>query len=198
MRPAPDCCYTTADAVAARPRTASRMNSLTVPAIDAQQQHRVCDETLRCLQRAERLFRLGHRPIPVLFDLTGRAAGMYRVAAGRAVIRYNPFIFALDFEQGLHTTVPHEVAHYITDRLYGIRHVRPHGTQWRAVMQALGVEARASGRFDLSGLPLRRQRRFDYRCICRRHRLSSCRHNRVVAGRARYHCRHCGGELVAA
>lgn len=173
------------------------MSSLTVPAIDAQQQHRVCEETQRCLRQAERLFRLPHRPIAVLFDLSGRAAGMYRVAAGRAVIRYNPFIFARDFEQGLRTTVPHEVAHYLTDRLYGIRNVRPHGPQWRQVMQALGAEARATGHFDLAGLPVRRQRRFDYRCSCRQHRLSTCRHNRVLGGRARYHCCHCGGELVA-
>jgi SprT protein len=170
---------------------------MTVTPIDEQQQQQVCRETLACLQRAERLFTLGHKPIPVLFDLGGRAAGMYRVDRRRAVIRYNPYIFARHFEYGLQTTVPHEVAHYITDRLYGLAHVRPHGREWRAVMRALGVEARATGRMDLDGLPLRRQRRFTYRCACTTHRLSACRHNRVTAGRARYHCRACGGELVA-
>jgi SprT protein len=170
---------------------------MTATPIDDQQQQQVCRETLACLQRAERLFRLGHKPIPVLFDLTGRAAGMYRVERRRAVIRYNPYIFARHFEHGLQTTVPHEVAHYITDRLYGLAHVRPHGREWRAVMQALGVEARATSTIDLEGLPLRRQRRFTYRCACTTHRLSACRHNRVTAGHARYHCRACGGELVA-
>ncbi len=173
------------------------MSQVTVIAIDAQQRQQVCAETLACLQRAERLFSLAHRPIPVLFDLSGRAAGMYRVARGRAVIRYNPYIFARHFDHGLGTTVAHEVAHYITDRLYGLRRVRPHGREWRAIMQALGVEARATSRFDLSGVPLRRQRRFSYRCDCTTHQLSSCRHNRVTAGRARYHCRACGRELVA-
>jgi SprT protein len=174
------------------------MHTLTAAAIDALQQQQVRQATLACLRRAENLFRLGHQPVPVLFDLTGRAAGMYRVRRRQAVIRYNPYIFARDFDHGLQTTVPHEVAHYITDRLYGLAHVRPHGREWRAVMQALGAPARATCSLDLSGLPLRRQRRFAYSCACTTHQLSSCRHNRVTAGRARYYCRSCGSELVAA
>jgi len=170
---------------------------MTAVALDVQGQQRVRRETLACLQRAEHLFSLGHRPIPVLFDLAGRAAGMYRVRRREAVIRYNPYIFARHFDHGLQTTVPHEVAHYITDRLYGIARVRPHGREWRAVMQALGAAAQATCRLDLDGLPLRRQRRFRYRCACSTHELSACRHNRVDSGRARYYCRTCGGELTA-
>ncbi len=174
------------------------MHTLTVEAIDQPQRQQVYAATLACLQRAERLFRLGHQPIPVLFDLRGRAAGMYRVARRQAVIRYNPYIFARYFEHGLQTTVPHEVAHYLTDRLYGLAQVRPHGKEWRGVMQALGAEPRATTCFDLSGIPLRRQRRVAYRCDCSVHQLSTCRHNRVAAGTARYYCRSCGGELAMA
>jgi len=173
------------------------MRAVTATKIDAHQQLQVCHETLACLQRAERLFSLGHKPIPVLFDLVGRAAGMYRVARREVVIRYNPYIFARHFDHGLQTTVPHEVAHYITDRLYGIAYVRPHGREWQSVMRVLGAEARATSCMDLTGLPLRRQRRFAYRCACTTHQLSTVRHNRVTSGRARYHCRTCGSELVA-
>ncbi|MFZ0469353.1 MAG: SprT-like domain-containing protein [Thiogranum sp.] len=173
------------------------MPALTAASIGERQRTQVCSATLDCLQRAERLFNLGHKPIPVRFDLSGRAAGMYRVARREAVIRYNPYIFARYFEHGLQVTVPHEVAHYITDRLYGIAHVRPHGREWRAVMQALGAQPRASARFDLSGIPQRRHRRFGYACDCDTHQLSTCRHNRIVAGKARYYCRGCGAELVA-
>lgn len=170
---------------------------MTATALDARRQHQVCRETLACLQRAECVFDLRHKPIPVLFDLAGRAAGMYRVKRREAVIRYNPYIFARHFEHGLSTTVPHEVAHYITDRLYGIARVAPHGREWRTVMQALGAPAQASCNLDLEGLPLRRQRRYRYRCACRTHELSACRHNRIGSGRARYFCRACGGELIA-
>lgn len=171
---------------------------MSAAALDVDRQARVRRETLACLQRAERLFDLRHEPIPVLFDLAGRAAGMYRVRRREAVIRYNPHIFARHFEHGLQTTVPHEVAHYITDRLYGLARVAPHGREWRGVMQALGAPAQASCRLDLAGVPMRRQRRYAYSCACRRHELSACRHNRVGSGRARYFCRACGGELVAA
>jgi SprT protein len=174
------------------------VHTLTVEAIDLRQRQEVCAATFACLRRAERLFRLAHQPIPVLFDLHGRAAGMYRVRRRQAVIRYNPYVFARYFEHGLQTTVPHEVAHYITDRLHGLAHVRPHGKEWRGVMQALGAEPHATTCFDLSGMPFRRQRRVAYRCDCSAHQLSTCRHNRVARGTARYYCRSCGGELVMA
>lgn len=157
----------------------------------------VLGETGRWLTHAEDSFQLPHKPIPVRFDLQGRAAGMYRVQGRESIIRYNPYIFARYFEHGIGVTVPHEVAHYITDRVWGMKRVRPHGPEWCSVMQTFGVEPSASARFDLEGLPVRRQRRYDYRCECDTHRLSSCRHNRVIAGSARYHCRRCGAALVA-
>lgn len=173
------------------------MSALIIEPIDKAQREQVCAETLACLRRAESLFELKHRPIEIRFDLQGRAAGMYRVRRRQQVIRYNPYLFARYFEHGLDTTVPHEVAHYVTDRLYGLAHVRPHGREWKTVMLALGAEPRATARFDLEGMPLRRQRRFSYRCDCSTHQLSACRHNKITSGRARYHCRACGTQLVA-
>ena len=170
---------------------------LTAEVISDGQREQISAQTLACLRRAEALFDLSHQPIPVHFDLRGRAAGMYRVTRQSAVIRYNPFIFARYFEHGLQVTVPHEVAHYVTDRVYGLPHVRPHGGEWQSIMRQLGVEPRATAYFDLSGLPIRRQRRFTYQCDCDTHELSACRHNRVNQGRARYHCRQCGSVLVA-
>jgi len=171
---------------------------MSIEPLDAPQQRRVRAATLECLQRAEKLLELGHRPIPVSFDLHGRAAGMYRVNRRKALIRYNPYIFSRYFEHGLQATIPHEVAHYITDRLFGLANVRPHGHEWQSVMRVLGAEPRASARLDLTGIPVRRQRRFAYRCGCRVHQLSSCRHKRVARGAARYHCRQCGMELEPA
>ena len=171
---------------------------LTAEVINDGQRRQICAQTLQCQRRAEALFDLSHKPLPVHFDLRGRAAGMYRVARGSAVIRYNPHIFARYFEHGLEVTVPHEVAHYVTDRVYGLSRVRPHGEEWQSVMRLLNVEPRATARFDLSGLPIRRQHRFAYQCDCNTHELSSCRHNRVNQGRARYHCRLCGAVLVPA
>jgi len=163
--------------------------------IDSHRREQVVRATAACLARAEALFGRRFPAIPVVFDLRGRSAGMYRVRGGVRCIRYNPYIFAKHFADGLSQTVPHEVAHYVTDLLYGLRQVRPHGREWREVMCRLGAEPRATGRYDLDGVPLRVQRRFAYRCGCGEHRLSTRRHGAVCRGEARYVCRSCRCEL---
>ena len=171
---------------------------MSIEPIDAERQLAVRRETDSCLQRAGVICRREFTPVPVTFDLRGRSAGMYRVRHGRRSIRYNPWIFAKYFEENLAVTVPHEVAHYVTDMLYGWHRVRPHGVEWQTVMRALGVEPRACGDYDLSGVPVRRQRRFTYACGCTTHRLTTQRHNKIHRGTAGYRCRHCGAPLVFA
>ena len=127
-----------------------------VEPIDAGQQQAVRLATESCLRRAGGLCRRDFASIPVSFDLTGRSAGMYRVRNGRRSIRYNAYLFAKYFEDNLAVTVPHEVAHYVTDMLHGLHRVRPHGMEWQAVMRSLGVEPRACADYDLSGVPVRR------------------------------------------
>jgi len=164
--------------------------------IDALQQVQVRQATQACVARAAGLFQRKFVVPPVQFDLSGCAAGQYRVLRGEAVIRYNPWIFARYFDDNVSETVPHEVAHFVVDQLWGLRRVRAHGAEWQSVMRALDAEPRATARYDLTGLPVRRQRRFAYRCACRAHQLTTCRHNRVQRGEARYHCRQCGHTLV--
>ncbi len=171
---------------------------MTALPIDAQQQRQVLAATADCVHRAGGLYGRAFAPIAVCFDLRGTAAGMYRVQRGERRIRYNPWIFARYFDDSLAVTVPHEVAHYVTDCLYGLSRVRPHGAEWQAVVHALGASARVTGCYDLSGLPLRRQRRFAYRCGCSSHQLSTVRHNRVQRGEARYLCRQCREAIVYA
>lgn len=162
-----------------------------------QQCQRILQATRDCLTHARALFLRKFPEIPVSFDLRGRAAGMYRVRHGARLIRYNPHIFARYFEDGLTQTVPHEVAHYVTDVLYGLRRVRPHGPEWRAVAAALDATPRATANYDLTGIPVRRQTTYAYRCACAQHRLGARRHNRVCRGEGRYVCRRCRTPLVA-
>lgn len=163
--------------------------------ITPRQQQQVLAATQACIEQAGALFRKKFKPIPVYFDLRGRSAGMYRLRGGQRSIRYNPYLFAKYFEDNLATTVPHEVAHYVTDMLFGIRRIRPHGPEWQEVMQSLGVQPRATARYDLDGIPVRRQQRFPYRCGCTNFELTTCRHNKVRRGLAEYRCRKCGGSL---
>ena len=161
-------------------------------------QQRVRDATLRHVDRAGALFDRRFDPVPVLFDLRGTAAGMFKAHGRRRWIRYNPWIFAKYFEENLRDTVPHEVAHYIVHELYGRRRVRPHGPEWQALMALFGADPEVTFKLDLEGVPRRRQATHAYRCDCREHQVSTTRHNRVLRGTGRYHCRYCDGELVYA
>ena len=171
------------------------MTSPAIIPLNAEQRQRVVEATCRCIAQAAALYGRELAEIPVTFDLCGRATGMYRVRNGRREIRYNPHIFAKYFSDNLANTVPHEVAHYVTDMLHGLRRVRPHGPEWQAVMRAFDAEPAATCRYDLEGIPVRRQRRFRYRCACMTHSVTTVRHRRIQDGRVRYHCRRCRTPL---
>ena len=150
------------------------------------------------VQRARTLFGKRFRQVPVLFDLPGRTAGMFKLVGRRGWIRYNPWIFAKYFEENLRDTVPHEVAHFIVHELYGTRGIKPHGHQWRTVMEHFGADQGVTFNLDLAGIPQRQQRTHPYRCSCRVHEVSSTRHNRVLQGVGCYRCRICGSDLLYA
>jgi len=159
------------------------------------QQRQIIRTARHYIDRAADHFGVDLPTIPMHFDIRGRAAGMYCVRRRERFIRFNPYLFAKYFEPSLHDTVPHEVAHYVTDVLHGLKNIRPHGDEWRSVMRVFGAEPKAVGDFDLDGVPVRRQRRFSYVCGCRGHALSACRHYRIQRGQARYFCRDCGDQL---
>lgn len=168
-----------------------------VQPISHSQQLRVIDEVEWYIREGERHYGRDFDTVPVLFDLMGVTAGMYRVRARERVIRFNPWIFAKYFDDSLATTVPHEVAHYLTDQIHGLRDIRPHGSEWRELMAVFGADDSVTSNYCMAGIPRRRQRRFDYGCACRRHQLSASRHNRILRRQAVYHCRYCGERLRA-
>ncbi len=162
------------------------------------QREQVCAETVRYIRLAEELLDRRFDLIPVVFDLGGRTAGMFKACKAECLIRFNPWIFAKYFPENLRDTVPHEVAHYIVHELYDLHRVKPHGPEWRALMEAFDANPDVTFRLDLDGIPQRRQRTHAYHCRCRTHAVSSTRHNRARAGRGSYCCRYCRGELIYA
>jgi SprT protein len=172
------------------------MQAVNLEPIGEAQRRLVRQATDRFIAEGEAIFSRRFERVPVLFDLRGTAAGMFKVIGRKRWIRYNPWIFAKHFEDNLADTVPHEVAHFIVHEVFGRRGVRPHGEEWRMLMEAFGAEPRATFHMDLEGVPQRRQRTHPYRCLCRDHAVSTTRHNRMVRGTGRYHCRYCDGKLV--
>lgn len=169
---------------------------ISIKPIDNTQRRQVVSAVHDYLSQGELLYQRQFEQIPVVFDLKGRAAGMYVSDARRGPrIRFNPYIFAKYFQDNLKTTVPHEVAHYISDSLHGLKNIRPHGQEWRQIMLDFAVNPVRTCNYDLEGVPVRRYRRFSYRCACTSHQLTSRRHNKILQGRMRYACRKCGDFL---
>ncbi len=147
----------------------------------------------RCRALLERLeLELGRAmPRPeVRFDLRGRAAG--QAALDGTFLRFNAVLLQDQPQAFLEEVVPHEIAHVAVGVI--APRARPHGREWRAVMRLLGVEPRRCHDFDTRRSETRRLRRFEYRCDCDTHALTSIRHNRVLAGTV-YRCRRCGAPL---
>jgi SprT protein len=160
------------------------------------QQCQVEQRTEQFIRQAEAIFGRRFDRVPVLFDLRGRTAGMFKIIGKRRIIRYNPWIFAKYFEVNLCDTVPHEVAHYIVHEVYPKRGVKPHGRQWQDLMAHFGADPGVTFDLDLDGVPQRSQRTHRYHCGCQVHDVSTTRHNRVQKRRMRYHCCSCDGLLV--
>lgn len=171
-------------------------HNTSIKPISTDLQQQVISETNHFLKSAEDYYARSFNEIPVLFDLKGRAAGMYRVRAGQRVIRYNPYVFAKYFDDNFSETIPHEVAHYVTDVLYGLKSIRPHGNEWKSVMNVFGVAANRTANYDLSGLPVRQYQKFIYHCGCQSFELTTRRHNKILRGTGQYLCRDCGGKLI--
>lgn len=112
-------------------------------------------------------------------------------------IRYNSGIFHRYFEENLTQTVPHEVAHYVVFHRHG-RRAKPHGREWKQVMQDFGVPAQVTSKLDVSDFSTRNLQRYSYRCGCSEHQLTSIRHNRIQRGTRAYGCPKCRQPLVLA
>jgi SprT protein len=180
-----------------------RQPSATISPLSIENRQTVIEETRACINKASELFDLDDKAVDIHFNLKGRAAGMYRVKKGNGLlfsrrlreIRYNPYIFSKYFDDNIATTVPHEVAHFVTDIIYGLKNIKPHGKEWKAVMHAFGADASVTASYDLTGIPQKRMSSYTYRCDCREHQLSSIRHNKIIKNRCQYYCNYCKQTL---
>ena len=166
--------------------------------LNAKQLTAIEERVSHCLGLAEKKFQ---RKIPspqLKFDLRGAAAGQFRGSKDQTVLRFNSQLFSLYFDDNLEHTVPHEVAHYVVFQLF-IRgrlrsRVRPHGNEWKAVMYLFGVPAEVRHQYDVSQIPVRRERRVLYQCGCQEHRIAMRTHRKILQGQQRA-CTRCNQKL---
>jgi len=167
--------------------------------LNNEKQQLVIQETQAYIKQAADLFKVKNATVDITFNLKGRAAGMYRVKrkifSHNREIRYNPYIFSKYFDDNFKTTIPHEVAHYISDLIYGLRNIKPHGREWKEIMQAFGADATVTAAYDLTGIPQRSKTLYTYQCSCREHQIGAIRHNRIEKKGGTYICSLCKQTL---
>jgi len=167
--------------------------------LNNEKQQLVIQETQAYIKQAADLFKVKNVTVDITFNLKGRAAGMYRVKrkifSHNREIRYNPYIFSKYFDDNFKTTIPHEVAHYISDLIYGLRNIKPHGREWKEIMQAFGADATVTAAYDLTGIPQRSKTLYTYQCSCREHQIGAIRHNRIEKKGGTYICSLCKQTL---
>jgi SprT protein len=174
-----------------------------VPPLSPVKQQRVIERTHHYIRQACEFYNVSDTELDINFRLKGRSAGMYRVrresksrfARQYREIRYNPYIFAKYFDDNFMTTIPHEVAHYISDVVFGLKNIRPHGREWQEIMRFFGADATVTADYDLTGIPVKKQTYITYHCACREHRLTTIRHNRIRKYNYQYLCKHCKSVL---
>lgn len=166
--------------------------------LNAQQTTAIEERVNHCLRLAEQKFQCKIPSPQIKVDLRGAAAGQFRGSKDQAELRFNSQLFSLYFDDNLEHTVPHEVAHYVVFQLFirGRRRsrVRPHGNEWKAVMWLFGVPAEVRHQYDLSQIPVRRERRVLYQCGCQEHRIALRTHRKMVQGQQRA-CMKCNQAL---
>ena len=150
--------------------------------ITASMKKQVEDKLRACIATAERRYNTTFRFPNIRYDLRGTTAGTATYSTW--TININPVLLAENFDDMLADTVPHEMAHLITDQVYPEAHQRtgnmtrtrngvwrrskrsPHGEEWKSVMRVLGCEPSRTHSFDTTNARVRERTSYAYKCNC--------------------------------
>ena len=147
---------------------------------------RLDKEVNRVMKIARISFPRSSFPEPTIkMDLTGASAG--GCWAKKKLIRFNITLMMENKEDFIKNTVPHEVAHYVTDIL--APECKPHGREWKAIMKLFGVLPVIYHNYETTNVR-RVKKPYLYKCSCRDHYLSKLKHKRAMHG-VKYECTHC-------
>ena len=155
-------------------------------------------EVTKTLKKAEKIYKRKFDEITILFNLKGKSAGMfsfnkYTVDTSTMKFRFNVEMAKLNTKKSTKDTVVHEVGHYIARVLANGDYIKPHGKEWKGVMNKLGGNPERC--HSLKVAPSSRPT-FTYKCSCMTHEVSRCIHNKMLRGQKRM-CKKCKQQLVS-
>lgn len=148
--------------------------------VTAEMKAKVDAKLRECIAAAEHKYNTTV-PFPtVRYDLRGTKAGWAQYSTW--TVSFNAILLAENFEAFLEDTVPHEMAHLITDLVfpeahqrgtptYTVRGIRrgkrsPHGEAWKSVMRTLGADPVRCHNYNVENARVREKVSYDYKCLC--------------------------------
>lgn len=157
------------------------------------------DLTNKTILKAGKFYNKEFDLLDIRFDIKGKTAGMFCYGSKGTYLRYNLNI-AKENKKTFYITVIHEVAHYIAKKLNKNKYIKPHGIEWKSVMNVLGISnpKRCHSYSMVNTLKGSGMRYFTYTCDCNEtHQLSTILHNRVQRN-SNYNrvCKICKSKLV--
>ena len=149
--------------------------------VTAEMKAKVEAKLRECIATAERKYNTTIKFPTVRYDLRGTTAGWAQYSTWS--VNFNAVLMVENFESFLEDTVPHEIAHLITDQVYPEAHQRgaptitrtgkfrrgkrsPHGDEWKSVMRVLGADPSRCHSYDVSNARVREKVSYDYKCDC--------------------------------
>lgn len=130
---------------------------------------------------------IGAKVDSVDFNLRGASAGSADLRRNRLSFNLNFFANG-HYDDMMSVTVPHEVAHLWAHQN---RQEPNHGDWWARAMITLGCEPKRCHNYDLGGVT----NRVVYVCSCRKHHISTKKHQNIAIFGKTYVCTRCRNAL---
>lgn len=151
------------------------------------------DKVLETLLTAQQQFRQSFDLPTVEFRDMGRTAGKAYFTQNKVVL--SPTLLQENQSEFIARTVPHEIAHLVTHRVFPFAR-QSHGREWRTVMMKLGVtDISRCHTYNTKSVAQSRDK-WVYTCGCgKRFEFGSVRHRKSQSG-AGYRCGRCKTPCV--
>lgn len=128
----------------------------------------VRSKLLSCIDIANEHYGVDITMPRIEYKLTGTTAGTANHSTN--VVDFNPILLMNNVEAYMKRTVPHEMAHLITDLIDPKAHMSfmgskrsPHGSTWKSVMGVLGADPSRCHQYDTSQVE-RKSSQYEYIC----------------------------------
>ncbi len=166
------------------------------PMIDETLKNRIIEESNIWYSIACDYFKIVN-PLPLIIDfsLTGSVAGC---AIGTHRLEYNPTLAQENESDFISKTIPHEIAHLIDVKVYGIvksgKKIKHHGDGWKSVMRVFGLTPTRCHSYNIQNVG---RRKYIYNCPCgNSFPVGLNLHKRIQNKTATHYCVACKTKLI--